>query len=148
MLTQSLLPALGLALLILLASGCDTARPGAGILNETPVDTEKPAMRTDLPVPEGTDSDEPVTAATGGGGTTAGTGGRGGGIGGLDPAEPLSNDGTPAPRPPEPNGNPATPPAIEEPNTYRPPGEITPPGNIPVERPEPGAGGEAEGPGR
>jgi hypothetical protein len=46
---------LGGALVAFLAAGCDTAPPGAGLVNGDPATLkaeEKPAMRTDLPTPD------------------------------------------------------------------------------------------------
>lgn len=138
-------------------AGCDTSRPGAGFTNGPPptADSVKPAVRTDLPVPEaegigqraaeasapgsinpgatqGLDTRSKGLAGSdiGGTGTEAGIGGRNAGRGGLDPAQPRGESGQAGEpdgdQPPEPR---ATPPTVEYPNSG-PPGGTRPGGSI------------------
>jgi hypothetical protein len=74
------------------SAGCDTTPPGGGFTNPNPgsaVERDKPAERTDLPVPD-PDAGRPGTAAESARsspatpGTNAGTGGPGGGQVGND----------------------------------------------------------------
>ncbi|MBV8315457.1 MAG: hypothetical protein JOZ53_11020, partial [Planctomycetaceae bacterium] len=83
---------LGWAFVALLTTGCDTAPPGAGLVNSDPATLkaeEKPAARTDLPTPDLAGKDDALaeTAASSpaASGTDAGTGGRDGGQGGTRP---------------------------------------------------------------
>ena len=118
-----LVPALGIAL----AAGCDTARPGLGITNgPTPeANSEKPALRTDLPGASAPGPDE-ATAAASGGMYDGGTGAQG--TGARDLAKP------PGGQPAEPGELPGTvrgtPPTVESPSAAGAQGGTKPPENI------------------
>ncbi len=126
---------LGAALVALLATGCDTAPPGAGLTNGDPAmlkAEEKPAMRTDLPTPHLASKDNSLAESSASSpaalGSNAGTGGRNAGQGGTmlrrTDAETLN---------PEPAKEPsATPPKIETGGRNNAQGETKPPGNINV----------------
>ncbi|MBV8610059.1 MAG: hypothetical protein JO034_21690 [Singulisphaera sp.] len=126
---------LGCALVALLATGCDTAPPGAGLVNSDPATLkaeEKPATRTDLPTPDLAGKDdalaEQAASSPAASGTDAGTGGRDGGQGGTRPRR--TNAGAAGPEvAKEPS---ATPSRIETGSGNNAQGETKPPGDINV----------------
>jgi hypothetical protein len=122
---------LGGALVALLAAGCDTAPPGAGLVNGDPATLkaeEKPAMRTDLPPPDLAGKDDALAepAASSPAASDTGTGGRDGGQGGTRPRR--TNAGATGPEvAKEPS---ATPSRIETGRGNNAQGETKPPGDI------------------
>jgi len=126
---------LGAALVATFAAGCDTARPGGGVLNTDPATVEsdsKPATRTDFQLPPQTGGDaslaDSAASSPSGTGNDAGTGGRNAGQKG-NPKGSSGPDASPSPA--ETAENPRdTPPTIEASAPSGAQGETKPPGNI------------------
>ncbi len=126
---------LGAALVATFAAGCDTSRPGGGVLNGDPAALEsdaKQSTRTDFQVPRDTGGDaslaDSAASSTSGTGNDAGTGGRNAG-----PKGNLKGPGESAasPSPSETADNPRDTPARTEASTPSgAQGETKPAGNI------------------
>ncbi len=126
---------LGAALVATFAVGCDTARPGGGLLNGDPATVEsdaKPATRTDFQMPPRSGGDaslaDSAASSTSGTGNNAGTGGRNAGQKG----NPKGSNGPDAsPSAAETADNPRdTPPKIEASTPGGAQGGTKPAGNI------------------
>ena len=126
---------LGAALIATFAVGCDTARPGGGVLNSDPATVEsdsKPAMRTDFQVPAVESGDaslaDSAASSPSGTGNDAGTGGRSAGQKG-NPKGSHGPDASPSAS--ETADNPRdTPPKLEASTPGGAQGETKPSGNI------------------
>jgi hypothetical protein len=126
---------LGAALVATFAAGCDTARPGGGVLNTDPATLEsdsKPAMRTDFQTPPQTGGDaslaDSAASSPSGTGNDAGTGGRNAGQKG-NPKGSTGPDASPSPSVTAENPR-DTPPRIEASTPGGAQGETKPAGNI------------------
>jgi len=126
---------LGVPLVAAFAAGCDTARPGAGLLNSDPATLEadsKPGTRTDFQLPSQTGGDaalsDSAASSTSGTGNDAGTGGRNAGQKG-NPKGSIGPDASPSPAETADNP-PDTPPKLEAPTAGGAQGETKPAGNI------------------
>ncbi len=126
---------LGVALVATFVAGCDTSRPGGGVLNGDPGALQsdaKPATRTDFQVPQDSGGDaslaDSAASSTSGTGNDAGSGGRNAGQKG----NPKGSDGVGAsPSASETADNPRdTPPRTEASTPSGAQGETKPAGNI------------------
>jgi hypothetical protein len=126
---------LGAALVAAFAAGCDTSRPGGGVLNNDPAalqSEDKPATRTDFQLPTETGGDaslaDSAASSPSGTGNDAGTGGMNAGQKG-NPKGSIEAEAPPSPS--ETADNPRdTPPTIEAPTPGGAQGETKPAGNI------------------
>jgi len=125
---------LGVALVATFAAGCDTARPGGGVLNEEPASVQsadKAATRTDFQAPPVNSGDaslaDSAASSPSGTGNDAGTGGRNAGQKG----NPKGADEAISPPPAVTADNPRdTPPRLEASTPGGAQGETKPAGNI------------------
>ena len=126
---------LGAALVATFAAGCDTSRPGGGVLNGDPAALEsdaKQSTRTDFQVPRDSGGDaslaDSAASSPSGTGNDAGTGGRSAGQKG-NPKGSLGPDASPSAS--ETADNPRdTPPKLEASTPGGAQGETKPSGNI------------------